>query len=743
MTTTPPATRTSQVALIGNPNTGKSTLFNILAGMNTRTGNYPGVTVEKKIGRVTWEGQQIDLIDLPGTYSLSPRTPDEMVSVDVLMGHAPSIGEIDAVICIADATNLERNLYLVSQILDMGIPAILVLNMWDSLKKRSEEFNLAELQSRLGIPVIPAVARKGTGTKEIKQALAELLKAKPKPKRLNVFPAPFNEAMEKVRQRLTESGVDIFEDYEVERLILDKDGSVEKRCLKKTGPEFAQFLTGIRENLKEQNCTVPRIESECRYQWAKSIMAGLFVVDEDVKPRSASDHIDRVLTHNILGLVVFFALMFLIIQTIITWAEPVMGWCEYGQETAAGWVEAGIGPGPLRSLLVDGVIAGVGGVLIFLPQIVFLFLFISIMEDTGYMARAALMMDRFMRLFGLSGKSFLPLMSSFACAIPGIMAARVVENQRDRIVTMLIAPLMSCTARFPVYWLLTMTFVPSVVLFQIPMPVLAEGGYWDFTLPALVIFLMHLVGAVVAIPVAFLLKKTAFKGEAPPFVMELPDYKWPSIRNVSFRVYDRAKAFVVRAGTLIFAATLVIWAAGYFPGDHTEQHAIETELETLDEEADADRIATLEARNKHLSATLIETSFLGQAGHVIEPVVKPLGWDWKIGVGVVASFPAREVIIATMGTIYSLGGEVDEEDDGLRDALHESKWPDGTKVFNVPVALSIMVFFALCAQCVSTLMVIRRETNSWKWAAFSFSYMTILAYIAAFVVYQVGMLFVA
>ncbi|MEZ6048142.1 MAG: ferrous iron transport protein B [Planctomycetaceae bacterium] len=423
MTTTPPVTRISQVALIGNPNTGKSTLFNVLAGLNTRTGNYPGVTVEKKIGRVTWEGQQIDLIDLPGTYSLSPRTPDEMVSVDVLMGHAPSIGDIDAVICIADATNIERNLYLVSQILDMGIPTILVLNMWDALKNRQSEFNLDEFRNRLGIPVITAVARKSIGVTEIKQALAQLLKDKPKPKRLNVFPTPFNDAQAKLKEKLAEWGLDQLEDFEVERLLLDIEGTVEKRCVRKAGTDLTSHLVEVRQQLNNQNCPIPRIESESRYKWAKSIMQGLFTQESTVKPRSVSDKIDGILTHNFLGLFVFVGLMFLIIQTIITWAEPVMGWCEALQELAAGQVEAIISPGPLRSLLIDGVIAGVGGVLIFLPQIVFLFLFIALMEDCGYMSRAALMMDRFMRLFGLSGKSFLPLMSSFACAVPGVMAA--------------------------------------------------------------------------------------------------------------------------------------------------------------------------------------------------------------------------------------------------------------------------------------------------------------------------------
>lgn len=736
MTTAPaPSTTVKKVALIGNPNTGKSTLFNALAGLNARTGNYPGVTVEKKIGRVTWDQLEIDLIDLPGTYSLSPRTPDEMVSVDVLSGHSSSVGQIDAVICIADATNLERNLYLVSQILDMGLPTVLVLNMWDALKSRKLEIDLEQLRKNLNIPVITSVARSMKGVEELRKETVTLLQQESAPEPLNVFPPVFNEACTNLKNKLDEWNLSDLDAYEIERLLLDVNGSVEKRCTAKAGSSLTTHLKQVRDELSQKDCPIPRIESECRYRWAKEKMAGVQNQNSSIKPRSKSDMIDRWLTHNWAGLIFFMALMLLICQTIITWADPVMGYCETGQEAVAGLVESLIGPGTLRSLLVDGVIAGVGGVLIFLPQIVFLFLFIAIMEDCGYMSRAALMMDRFMRLFGLSGKSFLPLMSSFACAVPGVMAARVVENQRDRMVTILIAPLMSCTARFPVYFLLATTFFPATVLFEIPLP----WGSWQLTLPALVIFLMHLVGVVVSIPVALLLKKFFFPGEAPPFVMEMPDYKIPSFRTVFYRVYDRAKAFVVRAGSLIFATVLVIWAAGYFPGDHTEQHALETRMEQLDEEQDAEELAALQQQHQEISSTLIEESLLGQSGHLIEPVVKPLGWDWKIGVGVVASFPAREVIIATLGTIYSLGGDVDEESEGLQGALKASTWPGTDQpVFTIPVAVSIMVFFALCAQCGSTLMVVQRETNSWGWMVFSFSYMTSLAYIAALLVYQIG-----
>jgi ferrous iron transport protein B len=355
-----------------------------------------------------------------------------------------------------------------------------------------------------------------------------------------------------------------------------------------------------------------------------------------------------------------------------------------------------------------------------------LFLFIAILEDCGYMARAAFVMDKLMTRLGLSGKSFVPLMSSFACAIPGIMATRVIENTRDRMVTILIAPLMSCSARLPVYTLLIALFIPAT------QPV-KQG---------LVLFAMYSLGVIVAIPVAWILKKTWFKGEPPPFVMELPGYKIPSFRNVAFRVYDRSKAFVTRAGTLIFATSILVWAAGYFPGDRAELHALEAEIESLQGQQNPpeERLEELGARQNVLASSLMEQSLLGRAGHAIEPVVRPLGWDWRIGVGALASFPAREVIVATLGTIYSLGGEVDEESDTLKDALRNAHWPDGRPVYTVPVALSVMVFFALCAQCAATLMVIRRETNSWFWPAFTFTYMTVLAYLGALATYQIGTL---
>jgi ferrous iron transport protein B len=384
--------------------------------------------------------------------------------------------------------------------------------------------------------------------------------------------------------------------------------------------------------------------------------------------------------------------------------------------------------------VVDGVVSGVGGVLVFLPQIVFLFLFIAVLEDCGYMARAAFLMDRLMSKLGLSGKSFIPLMSSFACAIPGVMATRVIENRRDRMVTILIAPLMSCSARLPVYLLLIWAFVPAE----------AYLGGW-VSLQGLVLLAMSSVGALVAVPCAWLLKKTFFRGETPPFVMELPSYKLPSPRVVLHRAYDRGKAFVTRAGTLIFATSIVVWAAGYFPADHSERDGIIRQIEDYkakpDDDSERTEIAKLTERRDQLGSRLIEQSFLGKIGHAIEPAVRPLGWDWRIGVGAIASFPAREVIIATLGTIYSLGNEVEENDKGLISSLQNATDEEGKKVYSLPVALSIMVFFALCAQCAGTLMTIKRETNTWIWPAFTFAYMTALAYVGALLTYQIGRLF--
>ncbi len=754
------------VAVIGNPNTGKSTLFTALTGVHSRIGNYPGVTVEKKLGWFEHAGQRVRLIDLPGTYSLSPRTIDEMVSVDVLLGRQADVGPVDAVVCIADASNLERNLYVVSQILDLGLPTVLVLNMWDVAIGRGVQIDIAELSHRLGISVVCCEAHRRRHIDQVRSAIVRA-KQTPVSTPIDLFPQVFHDEAVQLQADVQAFANRQLPAFLVDRLLLDVGGQLETE-LGRQSSDLTSKIEAARCRLNENGCRVPNVEAKVRYGWARKILSGVMTLP-DKQPVTWTDILDRWLTHKVWGLVVFAIIMFAVFQSISTLSQPLMKSCEAGQKLIGEWVGSQMPFGPLRSLLVDGVIAGVGGILVFVPQICFLFLFIAVLEDCGYMARAAFLMDKLMTKVGLSGKSFVPLMSSFACAIPGIMATRTIENRRDRMVTILIAPLMSCSARAPVYWLMVAAFFPEI----------SWLGGW-LTLHGIMLFVMTFFGAFVAIPIAWLLKKTLFKGETPPFVMELPSYKWPSPRIVLSRVFDRASAFVMRAGTLILATSILIWVTSYFPASHTEEQAVlerisqtetqvvaetrqqETLRRQLEELHPEDRatirdpqrarleaqLADVEQRLKPLhdlfeernrvSEQLLTSSYLGQFGKRIEPVVKPLGWDWRIGVGVLASFPAREVIVATLGTIYSLGGDVDEQSSGLQSALKSATWPDGRPVYSIPVALSIMVFFALCAQCASTLMVIRRETNHWGWAVFTFGYMTTLAYIGAWLAFQIG-----
>jgi ferrous iron transport protein B len=723
----PPAERRARVALVGNPNTGKSTLFNALAGMNVRTGNYPGVTIEKKTGVCELESGKITVVDLPGTYSLAPRSPDELVAVEVLTDAATEQGGVNLIVCVVNALLLQRNLFLVSQLLELGKPVVLALNMIDVAESRGMQIDVDRLSEQLGIPVVATSAAKRTGIDELKQSISEQLDAETSQHdRCRILPTQFYASVDSFRESLLamegQNETTLPDEYLLERMVLDRGGEPETQVIAKFGPSAAESLAKVRAQLSEDLGDPIDIECNARYAWAKSKLESVFKNDT----RSSSqvtDRLDAILTHRIIGVVCFALTMFLIFQAIYTFAGLPMDLIDAASSGLSDAVCSVMGPGMLRSLITDGIIAGVGGVLIFLPQIALLFLFLALLEDCGYMSRAAFLVDRIMTTFGLSGKSFLPMMSSFACAVPGVMASRVIENRRDRFATIMVAPLMSCSARLPVYLLLIAAFIPSTTYF---------AGW--LSLPAIVLMSMYLVGVLTAIPVAWILKKTLLRGEVAPFVLELPEYKVPSPKVVLSRVWDASKAFVIRAGTLIFAASILIWGVGYWPGDHTEQYRMEAALDALEESSEARQplIAELNAE----SSRLLENSILGRTGHLIEPIVRPLGWDWKIGVGVLASFPAREVIIATLGTIYSLGGDAEEE--GLIGALQASTYADGRPVYSIPVALSVMVFFALCAQCVSTLLVIRRETNSWFWPILSFSYMTLLAYFGAWLTYAIS-----
>lgn len=725
--------RTLNVALVGNPNTGKSTLFNALSGIRQKTGNYPGVTVEKKHGSFVHKGQKVELIDLPGTYSLAPRSPDEMVTVDVLLGRQANEAKPNAVLVIVDASNLERNLYIVSQVKELGLPTVVALNMGDIAKDKGISVDVEKLTERLDMPVVATQANRRGGLDQLRDTIVALLEqgnvAAESP-----FPEEFRDKVGQLHTKLQAHDPQSTR-YLAERLLLDTSGYLEKE-LTSGGQELHNWIVESRNQLAELGQPVPAIEAISRYKWVQGVLDGI-VTREATRKVTLSDRIDRILTNRIGGTVFFILIMTLMFQAVFSdlVAGNLMGYIEGFFEIIAGIVDANLADGALKSLLIDGVIAGVGGVLVFLPQICILFFFIAILEDCGYLARAAYLMDRLFSKIGLSGKSFIPLLSSFACAIPGIMAARVIENRRDRLITILVAPLMSCSARMPVYVLLTAAFIPDETI----------GGF--LSLHTLVMLSMYLLGILAAVGVAFVLRRTILPGETPPFVMELPSYKFPSISGVLMVMVEKGWAFVKRAGTLIFAMTVIVWALSYFPRNEEAATApfadeiaqLESQLENADEEQAEQIEERLMVINNQIDGELLRGSFLGMAGHWIEPVVRPLGWDWKIGSAAIASFPAREVIISTMGVLYNLGGDEDEESAPLRETIKEAKW-QGTdeNVFNIPVALSIMVFFALCAQCAATLAVIKRETNSWRWPIFTFVYMTVLAYVGALITYQVS-----
>lgn len=688
------------VALAGNPNCGKTTLFNALTGLRHRVGNYAGVTVERREGRLP--GTEVTVLDLPGTYSLSARSPDEEIARDVLLGRYPP--EPELVVVVVDASNLERNLYLLSQVMDIGLPVILCLNMVDVAERMGLHLDVAELERELGVPVIPTVASRGRGVDALK-------------KRLHEPPPPLPVRRWRVPEAMKTEVTDLAHALVEERLC-KPEGAFFLALSLLSHPDAAE---GTRRSGAEAAAQHPRVRTmldaafrrmeaadldpgsapvEARYAWIQEVCER--ATHQGELPVTWSDRFDRIATHRVWGFVLFFALMAFMFQAIFTWSALPMGWIEAAQNWLGDRVGSLLPAGDLRSLVVDGVIAGVGGVVIFIPQIVFLFLFLGLLEDSGYMARAAFVMDRVMSRVGLHGKSFIPLLSSFACAIPGIMATRTIENKRDRMVTILVAPLMSCSARLPVYTLLIAGFIPAVRL-------------WGFlSLPAVVMVSMYLLGLVAALLMAALFKRTLFRGEAPLFLIELPPYKLPSPKTVLAQTWERASHFVKRAGTVILAISILLWFSMKYPGSPSQNSS---------------------ERLRHSAA--------GRAGRLLEPVIRPFGMDWKVGIGILGSFAAREVFVSTMAIVYNVQDDDEAHQSvSVRTRMREERDPTtGQPRFTALSAAALMVFYVLAMQCVSTMVVVRRETGSWKWPLFQWTYMSGLAWLAATLVFQVGRLF--
>jgi ferrous iron transport protein B len=589
-------------------------------------------------------------------------------------------------------------------------------------------------------------ANQGHGIEPLTRALLATLEQATPPGAVS-FPAPFEEEVSKLAGVAMDRSGKPLPRFLLERLLLDTSGYLQHEVHSNQNGVLRETLTAAQGRLAAAGYAVPAVEAVTRYQWIAEKLDGV-VSRPAQRAATRTDALDRVLTNRWTGTLILALVMLAMFSSIFVVAAAPMDWIDGGFAAVAEWIETSMPEGALRSLLADGVVGGVGSVVVFLPQILILFLFIAILEDCGYMARAAYLMDKLMQRVGLSGKSFIPLLSSFACAIPGVMATRVIENRRDRLTTILVAPLMSCSARLPVYVLLIGAFIPQREYL---------GGV--VRLQGLTLFAMYLVGIVTAVIVALVLKRTLLRGPTPPFVMELPPYKMPAFGTVLYRMFDRGWAFVRRAGTLIVAVAIVIWALLYYPHDpESVEQSLAKQQTTIAERLADSQLPPEERRRLEAELALFQNpderenlalgeaqrqSVLGRMGHAIEPAVRPLGWDWRIGCAVIASFPAREVVLGTLGVIYNLGDVDAGEEEGqtqLQARMSDATLPNGEAVFNVPVALSLMVFFALCAQCAATLVVIKRETNSWRWPAFTFVYMTVLAYLAALATYQIGML---
>ncbi len=728
------------VAVLGNPNTGKSTLFNVLTGIRQQTGNYPGVTVENHTGRLQIGDAAFELVDLPGTYSLAPRSPDEVVTVNVLLGKPPADKAPDLILCVVDASNLQRNLFLVSQVLDLHRPTVIAVNMLDVARRNGIRIELDQLSKLLGVPVVGVQANKRIGLAELKSAMVGAVHHAP-----TVIHDPFtNELNERIKRLQAVCPDDCqLKRFAVTRMLFDTDGFMTTQLKTELGAELAASVRVEQAALESTGETVAESESHARYNWIKQHLNSFITQTRPPRLSTITDRLDHWLTHPVWGLLTAAVVLVALFQLVFWAAEPASLLIDNFNAAMSSVVDSVVPKGALNSLLTDGLINGVGSVLVFLPQILLLFFILAVLEDTGYLARAAFLLDKYLSRLGLSGITLFPLLSSFACAIPGIMATRVIKNQQERMITIMIAPLMSCSARLPIYVLLIAAFVPNQKFL---------GGIVG--LRGLTMLAMYLIGIVVAIGMAWLLKKTLLKTGVSSFVMELPSYKVPSLRNIGQRMFDGGWAFVRDAGTLIVAMTILVWAAGYFPrvGKNlpaqlvAEQQSLEQKIENLDANTDDNQRASLNEQLASVAGKLdgyqLRQSYLGRAGRLIEPIVKPLGWDWRIGSAAIASFPAREVVVSTMGVIFGLGADTDEQSQTLREALQTTTWEGSErKLFTLPVALSLMVFFALCAQCVSTLAVIRRETNSWWWPTFTFVYMTVLAYVAALITFQVFSLF--
>lgn len=695
-----------RIAFVGNPNSGKSSLFNHLTGLNQKIGNFPGVTVEKRSGfSIMSDGTVAEIIDLPGIYSLYPRSIDEQIVSEILLDHK-SDNCPDKIVVVTDATNLKRGLLLLTQLIDVGLPTILALNMMDLVAKAGISYDVNALSAQLGIPVVPINARSGTGLEELKRVMINPLEIPTK----KIFKV-YDDAKVAVKTLLDHLQLD--NDYEAYQ-ILQQPASL--GFLTKENQHF------IKEISKQYNFFPGKFqgaETIQRYTFIQDLLDKVTLKTSDESWKRYSGRLDKILVHKVWGYFIFFAILFVIFQAIFAWATVPMDFIDGLFASASNYLRGALPDGLLTRLLTEGVIPGIGGIIIFVPQIAILFACIAVLEESGYMARVVFLMDKIMRKFGLNGKSVVPLMSGVACAIPAIMATRTIDNWKERTITIFITPLMSCSARLPVFTILIALIVPDQ---------LALGF---FNLQGLVLMGMYMLGFTAAMLSALAMKYLISVKERSYLIMELPAYRWPKWSNVGFTIVEKTKAFVFEAGKIIIAISVVLWVlASFGPGDNMEK-ARENVLQEssnlrLTEQGLEDRVA----------AYKLENSYAGIIGKGIEPIIRPLGFDWKIGIALITSFAAREVFVGTMATIYSIGSVEDQTTIKVRMRAELNPETGGPR-FTPAVGFSLLVFYTFAMQCMSTIAVVYRETKGWKWPLIQLIYMSLLAYVSAFAVFQI------
>jgi ferrous iron transport protein B len=696
-----------KVALVGNPNTGKSTLFNRLTGLNQKIGNFPGITVDKKTGFMKLAGgKEAEIIDLPGTYSLYPKSSDESIVFQVLADKNNN-SHPDVIVLIADASNLKRNMLLYSQVADLGIPMILALNMIDLSTKQGIEIDLDKLAEKLGIQVVSISARNNIGIDKLKQAIANTNKIATQFQDVDVnflAPAAINAIKSKLNSDNDYYALQVLHQHEHLTFFTEQE---------------QEEIEKIEQSHHFESSKIQAAETIARYKHLSTILSDVVVDTGTEKKFSFSDKLDSILTHKVWGFAIFLLILFVIFNAIFAWSSYPMDWIEIGFGFITSLGHEYLPAGMLTDLLLDGVIAGLGGIFVFIPQIAILFAFISILEDTGYMARVTFMMDKIMSKVGLNGKSVVPMIGGLACAVPSIMAARNIENWKDRMITIMVTPLVSCSARLPVYILIISLIIPSQTVLGV------------FNLQGLALMVMYLVGIIAAVLVAWVMKFIIKTKERSYFIMELPVYRMPRWKNVFYTMYEKSKTFVFEAGKVIIAISIILWVmASFGPGNRFQNIDKKYESALADASKNTDHIKTLVATEK------LENSYVGILGHWIEPAIRPLGYDWKIGIGLITSFAAREAFVGTMATIYSVDGG-DEDTSTIRERMSASvNSRTGLPVYSFATGISLMLFYAFAMQCMSTVAIVYRETKGWKWPVIQLAYMTAMAYVAALIAYQ-------